>query len=76
MPNKKFDFLLKLVAKLSQKESGKLVPLGGYKERQTDRDKIVDLRRNSTVGPVDRPLKLSPETLNRVSMNFTSNVLF
>lgn len=41
MLNKKFDLLLKLASKPSQKGSGKPAPAGGYKEKQTGRDKIV-----------------------------------
>lgn len=43
MPNKKFETILKLASKPSQKESGKQTPPGGYKERQTGRDKIVGI---------------------------------
>ncbi len=41
MPNKKFEAILKLASKPSQKVSGKPVPADGYKEKQTRRDKIV-----------------------------------
>jgi hypothetical protein len=43
MPNKKFEILLKLASKPSRKESDKSVPAGGYKEKQTGRDKIVGI---------------------------------
>jgi len=41
MPNKKFEAVLKLASLPSQKELDKSVPAGGYKEKQTGRDKIV-----------------------------------